>query len=206
MADFNIQKERIQHHLTNSTNQPTAFHFDVLNPEHIFHIDAIHKLCIDYRLRFLDTRYFKGDYPNEAFQKIKTLEQKHKTSIKNFKIIAPSKMFVLKEKDDPILFAPLGGDYYYFIHKWGKDIHPLRKLYMWPLQNMRNFSFILFLIATLLTIVTYRFFSSDIQNFGYMFCLWLFHVKGVFGIALFYGIASGKTFSKYCWQSKYNKV
>ncbi|WP_395062778.1 hypothetical protein [Flavobacterium sp.] len=36
--------------------------------------------------------------------------------------MAPSKAFNLKKYDDPLLFAPIGNDYYYLIHKWGNDL------------------------------------------------------------------------------------
>ena len=37
-----------------------AFQFDSLETENIFHISQIKEICIDYRLRFLESRYFKG--------------------------------------------------------------------------------------------------------------------------------------------------
>ena len=41
--------------------------FDVnkLDTDKIYHIDNIKSLCIDYRLRFLDLKYFKGEIPEE---------------------------------------------------------------------------------------------------------------------------------------------
>ena len=58
----------------NSTNN--SFDFDQLKTERIFHLDQIRKVCIDYRLRFLDIKYFKGNIPVEAIQKITLLEKK----------------------------------------------------------------------------------------------------------------------------------
>ena len=40
----------------------------------IYHIDHIKKVCIDYRLRFLDIKYFKNILPIEALNIIKKLE------------------------------------------------------------------------------------------------------------------------------------
>ena len=34
------------------------FDFDQLSRNKIFHVDQIRKVCIDYRLRFLDLKYF----------------------------------------------------------------------------------------------------------------------------------------------------
>ena len=76
--------------------------FDDLDVDRIFHIDSIEKLCIKYRLRFLDTHLFKGDYPNELYSIIPELEATHDTQLENFKIMAPSKLFRLKTKEDPL--------------------------------------------------------------------------------------------------------
>ena len=59
-------------------------HFDIdkVETDKIFHIDQIKKICIDYRLRFLDTKYFKGDFPANAISKIRQLEEDHTDQIK----------------------------------------------------------------------------------------------------------------------------
>ena len=114
------------------------FDFDLLETAEIYHLRHIKKIAVDYRLRFLDSRYFKGEIPQEAISKIKNLEKEHKLELKGFKILAPSKLFKLEDKDDPILFAPIGNDYYYLIHKWGRDLHPLRKIMMWPFKSLVN--------------------------------------------------------------------
>ena len=46
------------------------FDLDLLNKQKIFHLDHIKKICIDYRLRFLDIKYFKNDLPNDAIKEI----------------------------------------------------------------------------------------------------------------------------------------
>ena len=51
----------------------------------LFHIDEIKKICIDYRLRFLGFDYFKGNVPNEAYDKLKEFKQNHPDL--NFKIM-----------------------------------------------------------------------------------------------------------------------
>jgi hypothetical protein len=98
----------------NSGDAADFNHFDVdkLQSSEIYHIDQIEKICVNYRLRFLDSKYFKGKLPYEAISKIKTLEEEHETNLKGFKIMAPSKLFKLENADDPLLFAPIGNDYY----------------------------------------------------------------------------------------------
>lgn len=196
--------ERIASNLSHTGHSIiNPFHFDILDTKRIYHIDQIKKVCIDYRLRFLDSKYFKGNMPNEALAAIRQLEVDHDMEIKGFKIMAPSKLFKLEDKDDPLLFAPIGNDYYYLVHTWGNDLHPLRKLMMWPFKNVANFTFLLFIasfFATLL-IPSGLFSKSDsVAEFGILF---FFTFKSVVAVAIFYGFALGKNFSPAIWNSKY---
>ncbi|MDJ0644431.1 MAG: hypothetical protein QNJ57_00470 [Flavobacteriaceae bacterium] len=205
--DLDIQRESILQTLSNAEDDVTN-HFDIdkVEVDRIFHIDQIRKICIDYRLRFLETKYFKGDFPANAISKIRQLEQEHTTKLDGFKIVAPSKLFVLKKADDPLLFAPMGNGYYYLIYKWGNDIHPLRKLLVWPLKNVGNLTFSTFISCLLLTYITSNFFFNGKATIAYDIMLFLFYFKFAVGYILFYGIASGKSFNEFIWKSPYNKV
>ncbi|MCB0374722.1 MAG: hypothetical protein KDD04_02265, partial [Sinomicrobium sp.] len=133
------QYEKMEDALTHgSAVAENDFDIDLLATDRIYHITQIKKICIDYRLRFLDSRYFKGKYPKQTLVRIEAMEKEHGIAIKGFKIIAPSRLFKLDNADDPLLFAPIGNDYYYLIHKWGKDLHPLRKWFMLPFRNFLN--------------------------------------------------------------------
>ena len=183
-----------------------TFDIDEVNTNAIFHISHIEKICINYRLRFLDTKFFKGTYPEEVVEKITSLEKKHNTVLDGFKIIAPSKLFRLDKADDPLLFAPMGNDYYYLIHKWGTDLHPLRRLKYWGVKNVENLGISIFAISFLLTILTKNIIYGGNTHFGHLFMLFLFYVKGVLGMLFIVGASSGKNFSEYCWLSKYDKI
>ena len=56
-----------------------------LDPNKIYGVDEIKKICVDYRLRFLDGSYFKGEIPFEAISKIKALQKNQQTEIKGLK-------------------------------------------------------------------------------------------------------------------------
>ncbi|WP_435262507.1 hypothetical protein [Tenacibaculum sp. nBUS_03] len=184
-----------------------CFNITKLDFNAVFHINQIRKICIDYRLRFLGTSLFKGDYPPEAISKIRALELKHNTSIKGFKIVAPYHLFKIKKADDPILFAPMGNDYYYLIHKWGNDMHPLRKTKYWPVKSVLNLGLTITVLSVLITIFSYNFnFDGKQGSISYLIVIFLFTFKSMIGVILFYGVASGKNFSEYCWQSKYDKI
>ena len=182
------------------------FNFDLLETAEIYHVRHIKKIAIDYRLRFLDSHYFKGDIPQDAISKIKKLEKEHELEIKGFKILAPSKLFKLKDRDDPILFAPIGNDYYYLIHKWGRDLHPLRKILMWPFKSLVNLVALVVGISYLITLlVPNGLFSKESSSFQF-WVIFFFMFKCLASIVIFYGFALGKNFNPAIWNSKYLKT
>lgn len=183
-----------------------TFNIDLLDKDRIFHSKEIKKICVDYRLRFLDSKYFKGAYPQAAFDEIKYLENKHKITIDGFKIIAPSKMFVLEKADDPLLFAPIGNDYFYLIHKWGNDLHPLRKWLMWPYKSFENLIVLILLMSMVATLLIPDGLFTKEQDFSQDMMVFFFMFKSIAAIVLFYGFALGKNFNTAIWNSKYDKT
>ncbi len=197
-------EERILHNLDTSSHEVTNnYDFDLLETQKIYHLDQIKKICIDYRLRFLDTKYFKGKLPKSAISAIKQLEKKHDTTLKGFKIIAPSKLFKLENADDPLLFAPIGNDYFYLIHKWGNDLHPLRKIMMWFFKSFENLLVLTFLVSLLLTFMVPNGLFSKTSNTSTFIMIFFFMFKSVAAVVLFYGFALGKNFNTAIWNSKY---
>lgn len=179
------------------------FNLDLLESKRIFHLSDIEKLCIDYRLRFLDSNYFKGEIPYETLSKIKALEKEQQISLKGFKIIAPSKLFKLENADDPLLFAPMGNDYFYLIHKWGNDLHPLRKLMMWPFKYLENFIALLLVVSFLIALIIPDGLFSPEQTTTQFLIIFFFVFKWIGGLSIFYGFKKGKNFSSAIWRSKY---
>lgn len=196
--------------LINSLLQPNKgdinqFDFDLLVPHKIFHVDQIRKVCIDYRLRFLDIKYFKGNIPPSAIEKICDLEKTHETALKGFKIMAPSVLFRLKKTDDPLLFVPLGNGYYYLIHKWGNDLSPARKVWAWPFKNIWNLLFTVLVVSLFATYITpYQIFTKT-PSPSTFWMLYFFMFKAIASIVLFYGFALGKNFNPAIWNNRYNK-
>ncbi len=180
-----------------------AFDFDLLETDRIFHKEQIKKICIEYRLRFLDSKYFKGEIPPEALHRIKRLETQHDTNLKGFKIVAPSKLFKLEDKNDPLLFAPIGNDYFYLIHHWGNDLHPLRRLFVWPFKNIINLSVLVLLMSYLFTLMVPEGLFSKNNSTGEFWIIFFFMFKSVAAIVIFYGFALGKNFNHAIWNSKY---
>ncbi|SIS66529.1 hypothetical protein SAMN05421766_103235 [Zobellia uliginosa] len=198
-------RERISNNLsieiTTKTNN--AFKIDLLDADKIYHLSDIKKICIDYRLRFLNSDFFKGEIPAEAIAKIKRLEEAHGIELKAYKIIAPSKLFKLDDKDDPLLFAPIGNDYYYLLHHWGGDLHPLRKIAMWPFKNIINLTLLVVTLSYLVALLVPDGLFSKNSSTAQFFIIFFFIFKCLAAIVIFYGFALGKNFNHAIWNSKY---
>lgn len=197
--DRNLIIDKLQQESSTKTNQ---FQFDLLEKDKIFHLEQIQKICIDYRLRFLESDIFKNEIPEEAISKIRMIEKAHNTSLEGFKIIAPSKAFHLLNYDDPLLFVPMGNDYYYLIHKWGTEMNPWRKLMVLPIKNLGTFtvtSILLSLVVALL--VPENNLSKSVPLASVI--VFLFAFKSIFAVFGYYFFMMGKNFNEEIWERKY---
>jgi hypothetical protein len=179
------------------------FDFDLLETSRIYHLDQIRAICIDYRLRFLDLTYFKPQLPEEAKSAISDLEDAHETRVEGMKILAPSRLFKLEDKDDPLLFVPMGNNYFYLIHKWGNDLHPLRRILVWPFKNVVNLTLCVLLFSYLLTLLVPNGLFSRNDSAAEFWIIFFFMFKSVAAIVIYYGFAMGKNFNPAIWNSKY---
>jgi len=169
-----------------------------LAEEHIFTIDQIEKLCIKYRLRFLDSKHFKGEIPYEAIHKVKALEKELQTDLKGFKIIAPKELFRLTDKDsDPILMLPLKNNRYYFIHKWGGEISALRALLAFPMRNFMSMFWFLAAVAVLFSWVV------PTPSWDVFIFLVVHSFIAICGMACMLIFTMRENFSNAEWNSKY---
>ena len=177
---------------------------DKIDSNRLFHVDQIRKICIDYRLRFLDFNFFKGGVPDEAYTKLKEFELNHPDLDLNIKIMAPTKLFQLENYDDPLMFVSLGNNYYYMIHKWGNDMSYFRKIFMWPFKNIYNILIYIAIISLLFTsfVPDGIFFYKNNPEIQF-FVVFLFMFKSLAAIFIYFGFAMGKNFNENIWNSKF---
>ena len=177
---------------------------DKIDSNRLFHVDQIRKICIDYRLRFLDFNFFKGGVPDEAYTKLKEFELNHPDLDLNIKMMAPTKLFQLENYDDPLMFVSLGNNYYYMIHKWGNDMSYFRKIFMWPFKNIYNILIYIAIISLLFTsfVPDGIFFYKNNPEIQF-FVVFLFMFKSLAAIFIYFGFAMGKNFNENIWNSKF---
>ena len=176
--------------------------FDKMETKNIFHLKNIEKICVKYRLRFLDSNLFKGDYPKNIANIISDIENSHKTKLKNFMIMAPSKLFKIKSPDDPLLFVPIGNDYYYLVHKWGNEFNNLRKILVLPFKNIDNLTIFSILVSVVFAFIGKLIFPD--MSMSEVFILFLFLVKGFIFIFFYTFFLTRKNFNESIWNSKYD--
>jgi hypothetical protein len=205
ILDDNEKKRNQIKDMLNQQSSTIANEFDseLLTTERIFHINQIKTICIDYRLRFLDSHLFKPSFPEEAISAIAAIEKEHQTQLNGFKIMAPSKLFHLKSYDDPLLFAPIGNGYYYLILKWGNDLHPLRKWMMKPFKTIGNFTLLMAFISLVLAFIIPINILGKTSEGVFRLIAFLFIFKAVVAIALYYCFWKGKNFNESIWNSPY---
>lgn len=115
----------------------------LLQQDRIMDADAIKAICIEFGLRFLPTRFYKGALDagiGPAVEKFRASCKDGKLPVvrerelmlgatqsapetPQFYICAPSESFVLRPvPKDPLLFCRLSAKKFFLIHKWGTDL------------------------------------------------------------------------------------
>lgn len=205
-VDQHLSDVSILSRIKDKPQQNIVNRFDTsqIDQKNIFHIDDIKSICVNYRLRFLSSHYFKSDIPQEAISKIKDLEYKHDTSYRGFKIMAPSKLFKLSNADDPLLFIPINEKYYYLVHKWGNDLAWYRKAWAWFFKSFENLAILCLISSFIVTLLIPEGLFFPAQNATTGFLLeFLFMFKSVVAIVIYYAFMKGKNFNTAIWNSKY---
>jgi hypothetical protein len=177
----------------------------LVDSTNIFSLNEIKTVCENYRLRFLDSGHFKGEIPYEAIIAIKNFENKYQVKIESFKIIAPAGMFKLEDiHQDPLLFASIGNDKYYLIHKWGNDLAWYRKLISYPLRNIYSFFYSLFIMSAILSfLVPESWLNMPMGSLTLRLWLTVHLFIGFSGFLIFIGSTMQKNFSSNVWDSKF---
>lgn len=155
----------------------------------VYTLDQIKNLCVDYRLRFLQSRYFTGAYDVEVAAKIKDFAKATQTSIddytlsRRFYMMAPASMFELKDEKymskaelrrqaDPAIFYQIDEKHYRLVHKWGDDFTIMRLIegFRWKSWwNYQWFNTVMFLpIVTALFLMCFTEPAAQFENHPFL--------------------------------------
>ncbi len=180
-----------------------------LDPERIYTLNEIKKIAINYRLRFLPSKYFIGEIPYDAIIEIKRLRELTGADIDKFRVLAPSRRFELEDENaDPLLFTPLANGKYYLIHQWGNDLAWYKKWLAYPLRSFSNMVKTIAVVAAVIALVTPNeiILSSsrvDFDYFGYhRLAYFFFTCIFLCAVTVFAAFAFRVVPSDYIWKKK----
>lgn len=149
-----FSEKKILNNLKRYNNSFELIDEEDVDSDRIFNISEIKKIAIDYRLKFIDSQFFKAEIPYAAILKIKEINTNFRKDIKGFKILAPLDAFKdEKITKNSILFAPTNYGNYCLIHSWGSQLKWHRKLTSWPLKNFENLLKTVLLYTLIITLV-----------------------------------------------------
>lgn len=184
----------------------TELHKELLKNEQyrIFSMETIEKICVRYRLRFLDLELFKGEVPEAARLELSALESRYRTRFRRLRIIAPGEFFELGYIDkDPILLAELSKDKYLFIHKWGGEFNGWRKIQAFPFRNVTTGLVSIGILAVLLSVVLAGAMAGfKVSPVHFLFSVFHLTLAGVL-FTVFIALAFSVYPTKMMWKSKF---
>lgn len=179
---------------------------DDIDKNNLFTHAELKTFCIKNRLRFVDSNYFKGEFPYESILKIKDYNKFQKKDLLHFKILCPADLIAdANSKSPAALFCRTMYGNYYLIHTWGENLSPKRKIINWPLRNFETFSvFMLTIVAIITLILPNTLLTTDVhaEYFSMYRAACFFHILILFvGFVVFRMIATNKGLSSSVWDS-----
>lgn len=175
----------------------------------IFNSSEIKQTAILYRLKFLDSKLYKPEFPYEAILKLKQHNKTFHKDLKHFYVLSVPEAFTDKKNTgETFLFSKTNYDNYALIHHWGKPLKASRKLKFWALRNFENLVFSLTFITLVITLsLPTRFITLDPKaeywssfRGAAFFHLLIFNT----GVAVFITFGFSKNFSSSIWNRKKN--
>lgn len=171
-------------------------------------IETIKDLAIKYRLRFLNSRHFKGSIDQSALfslrKQLKEMDLLNEATLPyKIYVLAPAAMFQLKEErlqskpKDPVLFVELGNGHYVVGPSWGKDFTIFRQIQGWKWKDAFNLQ----VFAWFKYFAIFSFFAPFITPLYLGFAA-AFVAAGINSILL--GITINDTSNSHMWFSERN--
>ncbi len=154
----------------NNSKSVVSSKTDLLNKKKIFEEEHIKSICIQYGLRFIDSKYYKADLPHNVHLSCSALEIMLDKSLE-FKILTKPSNFKTKHPNGQhFVFAKLNKNEYYLVNQWGSEISKLRKYFNLPFRNIDFLMVSTILVSLFISIITpSRFISSYYQNHYFTF-------------------------------------
>lgn len=140
----------------------------------VFYLDDVRKVCMDYSMRMLPARLYRGPLDPMFGPKVKNFQRKHHLSDdeveENFYIVAPPEAFELEKRQrpvldlDPVLLYKVNDNFYKLVHQWGSDLNVFRYVSSWKRRDLWNMTLHWFLMTFMVTMLLLGFFVDSLGN------------------------------------------
>lgn len=178
----------------------------VLDKNKVFSKDDIRSLCIHYRYRFLDGKFFKmKDLTPEASATIKSIEKELGSEIGQVKVVSTYKNFRSGDIDNKsLLFAQIDEDNFYLVHKSTGSVSGFKKALAFPMRSIWALLLCLIIICLpfMFILPAILFKTPEEVQYYQTFYMAAFCITTVF-VAVFGGFSFYKSFSRANWNSYY---
>ena len=151
-ADLFSEKKILKHLIQYNSTFQLVSEEDVPS-DLVFTLQEIKWICVSLRLKFLDSKQFANEIPNEAILKIKKFNTKFGKDLAHFKILSTGSSFKKKEDSETLLFAKTYGNNYFLIYQWGNPLKWHRKLRYWYLRSFENLFLSLICLTLLIDLI-----------------------------------------------------
>ncbi|MDP2386082.1 MAG: hypothetical protein Q8M29_06910 [Bacteroidota bacterium] len=206
LLEEQFDEKNILSNLRSYNRSFTFLNEEGLDPNLIFTLREIKNICVRYRLRFVDSQLYTGEFPYESLLKIKDLNALQRKDLLHFKILTTKEKIRDPEKnEDALLFCQTIYGNYFLIHRWGDSLPAKRKWISFPLRNFESlFLCVILFTAAVTFILPNKYLTTDLRA-GY-FSLYriacFFHVLILAtGFTIFYVFGRSKTFSSTDWDN-----
>ncbi len=202
-----LSKKNVLNHLDLYLQTDSLLDDEEIESDHIFTIEEIEKICVLYRMHFVDAVYFKGHIPTVVEIKLEYLNDTYKKKIGGLKILSYRNNFIKynANEDFGVMFAPTLNGHYYLVHHWGKPVSKMRKYQYWPLRTFETLaiSIILFTLFVDLILPTHLITLDRTAAYwsGYRLGVF-FHLLIFFGgLTMFVVVGFFRNVSKNIWHT-----
>ncbi|MBK6835462.1 MAG: hypothetical protein IPG89_14795 [Bacteroidetes bacterium] len=199
-------EKKILDHLKQYNQSFELLNEDDIEASNLFTLNELKTFCIKNRMRFVDSNYFKGEFPYESILKIKDFNKFQKKDLCHFKILCPAELIADASLKSPAaLFCRTMYGNYYLIHTWGENLSTKRKITNWPLRDFETFFVSVLLITAIITLtLPNSLLTTDVhvEYFSMYRAACFFHVLILLvGFSVFRMIATNKGLSSSVWDS-----
>lgn len=140
------------------------------NETKLYSIEVIKASCVNYGLRFLNTKYYKTDLPYNTYIKCAAHEIEANRKI-DFYIISQVSNFKIKNPIyEHLIFADAGNDNFYLIDVWGLEYPFYKKLAVLPFRNPNYLLLSILILSVILGSITPTSFINRRSDANY-FCM-----------------------------------